>query len=59
MERFSNFRNHQGLKSSLNMAITQVLMGAVVLSLILILCKHHLGVTEVTLTFWTLQVNSN
>lgn len=41
------------------MAITQVLMAAVVLSLIPVLCKHHLGVTEVTLNCWTLQVNNN
>lgn len=34
-------------------------MAVVVLSLIPILCKHHLGVAEVTLNCWALQVNSN
>lgn len=41
------------------MAITWVLMAVVVLSVILVSCKHHLGVTEVTVSCWALQINSN
>lgn len=52
MDRYSNSRNYQCLNRSLNMAISQVLMPVVVLSLILILCKYHLGVEEVTLSYW-------
>lgn len=59
MDRYSDSRNYQCLNSSLNMAITQVLMAVVVLSLIPILCKHHLGVTEIKLSCWALQVNTN
>lgn len=55
MDRYSNSRNHQ----CLNMAISQDLMAVVVLSLIPILCKHHLGIAEVTRSCWALQVNSN
>lgn len=57
--RYSDSRNYQCLNSNLNMAITQVLMAVVVLFLIPILCKHHLGVTEATLSCWELQINSN
>lgn len=52
MDRYSNSGNYQCLNWSLNMAISQVLVAVVVLSLILILCKYHLGVAEVTLSYW-------